>query len=149
MEPGHEDREYRELTSNGRYHWAASMEPGHEDREYTTSPNTPLHKREASMEPGHEDREYGAYPDGPGPTPHASMEPGHEDREYACAATIRHASTRPQWSPVMKTGNTRRHVITQHRLRVASMEPGHEDREYPDPPREAASPPERLNGARS
>ena len=35
------------------------------------------------------------------------MEPGHEDREYPFSAgRIRIARVRPQWSPVMKTGNT-------------------------------------------
>ena len=34
------------------------------------------------------------------------MEPGHEDREYSLI-TKRGCSARwPQWSPVMKTGNT-------------------------------------------
>ena len=36
----------------------------------------------------------------------ASMEPGHEDREYVGCETSTHASHEPQWSPVMKTGNT-------------------------------------------
>ena len=40
----------------------------------------------------------------------------------------------PQWSPVMKTGNTptARAKTIQHR--DASMEPGHEDREYLEVP---------------
>ena len=38
----------------------------------------------------------------------ASMEPGHEDREYAYFSdTETYAGCSPQWSPVMKTGNTR------------------------------------------
>ncbi len=37
----------------------------------------------------------------------ASMEPGHEDREYADVTPSLSASSWPQWSPVMKTGNTR------------------------------------------
>ena len=37
---------------------------------------------------------------------------------------------KPQWSPVMKTGNTVHRLGTGHELRPASMEPGHEDREY-------------------
>ena len=37
---------------------------------------------------------------------HASMEPGHEDREYPAAGTGVSQPARPQWSPVMKTGNT-------------------------------------------
>ena len=38
------------------------------------------------------------------------MEPGHEDREYPFSAgRIRIARVRPQWSPVMKTGNTYYH----------------------------------------
>ena len=38
----------------------------------------------------------------------ASMEPGHEDREYAPPLVDRRRALRPvpQWSPVMKTGNT-------------------------------------------
>ena len=38
----------------------------------------------------------------------ASMEPGHEDREYASEAGLRKLVEKPQWSPVMKTGNTAR-----------------------------------------
>ena len=40
------------------------------------------------------------------------------------------ATVWPQWSPVMKTGNT--HVQASYHFsdRGASMEPGHEDREY-------------------
>ena len=35
------------------------------------------------------------------------MEPGHEDREYSEApVTEDFAKSMPQWSPVMKTGNT-------------------------------------------
>ena len=36
----------------------------------------------------------------------------------------------PQWSPVMKTGNTGRHRPPGGGVPEASMEPGHEDREY-------------------
>ena len=36
----------------------------------------------------------------------------------------------PQWSPVMKTGNTRQLTPVVLHRREASMEPGHEDREY-------------------
>ena len=35
------------------------------------------------------------------------MEPGHEDREYVAAAHFLIGFFAPQWSPVMKTGNTR------------------------------------------
>ena len=38
----------------------------------------------------------------------ASMEPGHEDREYSEESGMRRATISPQWSPVMKTGNTTR-----------------------------------------
>ena len=40
------------------------------------------------------------------------------------------ATYRPQWSPVMKTGNTGRFNHGSHQQDQASMEPGHEDREY-------------------
>ena len=62
----------------------------------------------ASMEPGHEDREYVQVPAHQVQVPGASMEPGHEDREYL--ADLRETgavTTVPQWSPVMKTGNTK------------------------------------------
>ena len=35
------------------------------------------------------------------------MEPGHEDQEYVLAQKPQGGTVRPQWSPVMKTGNTR------------------------------------------
>ena len=64
--------------------------------------------RRASMEPGHEDREYGRLGCGGAHAAVASMEPGHEDREYSPSTQPRRSShEQPQWSPVMKTGNTR------------------------------------------
>ena len=132
MEPGHEDREYiKDIAATPvRFvvpQWSpvmktgntfrsfvsasvensASMEPGHEDREYPAAPETGQPSSPASMEPGHEDREYGAPRMPPTRTPpKASMEPGHEDREYAKAACYSQKKNWPQWSPVMKTGNT-------------------------------------------
>ena len=83
------------------------------------------------------------------------MEPGHEDREYGSGEYVLSAqwcmpqwspvmktgntgvslwesqtTDVPQWSPVMKTGNTRPRHTGQHAQHTASMEPGHEDREY-------------------
>ena len=44
---------------------------------------------------------------------------------------VRLAQTlRPQWSPVMKTGNTGFEPRAPTKEPPASMEPGHEDREY-------------------
>ena len=40
------------------------------------------------------------------------MEPGHEDREYEDMIMITSESAKPQWSPVMKTGNTNREDTT-------------------------------------
>ena len=40
----------------------------------------------------------------------ASMEPGHEDREYVESVVNCLDSGMPQWSPVMKTGNTSQHT---------------------------------------
>ena len=55
------------------------------------------------------------------------MKTGNTRFGYRCSWTELRA---PQWSPVMKTGNTtRRHGILPRQLH-ASMEPGHEDREY-------------------
>ena len=58
------------------------------------------------MEPGHEDREYVRDAFLPALGAVASMEPGHEDREYSNPSRRHTASASPQWSPVMKTGNT-------------------------------------------
>ncbi len=58
------------------------------------------------------------------------MEPGHEDREYDGVPVSILGIVRPQWSPVMKTGNTVALVDRRADDRGASMEPGHEDREY-------------------
>ena len=55
----------------------------------------------------------------------------------------------PQWSPVMKTGNTGRLPRQQHRRLVASMEPGHEDREYVASGHGVPAALSGLNGARS
>ena len=85
----------------------ASMEPGHEDREYSTSRRSPPEDFSASMEPGHEDREYISQAQAMGMSKDASMEPGHEDREYVAKAVKSASDPAPQWSPVMKTGNTR------------------------------------------
>ena len=101
------------------------------------------------MEPDHEDREY------TDPTvlkvAHnaASMEPGHEDREYSCHRTVPSSLNRPQWSPVMKTGNTGAHLLGACLNGMASMEPGHEDREYSRFAGNVGTQGSRLNGARS
>ena len=58
------------------------------------------------MEPGHEDREYLRGSPRPPAKGLASMEPGHEDREYTEPGLVRSVRLLPQWSPVMKTGNT-------------------------------------------
>ena len=42
----------------------------------------------------------------------ASMEPGHEDREYCCTSDSCNWRRLPQWSPVMKTGNTMHPLYT-------------------------------------
>ena len=58
------------------------------------------------------------------------MEPGHEDREYIRRSEPHKDTDLPQWSPVMKTGNTLLLVGNRKTVLMASMEPGHEDREY-------------------
>ena len=100
------------------------------------------------------------------------MEPGHEDREYANQAVTLASIAEPQWSPVMKTGNTSMSRTSEvSRLlpqwspvmktgntrlrhggdddRDASMEPGHEDREYGRRPSTAGFAPACLNEAYS
>ena len=84
------------------------MEPGHEDREYTIERDRLLVQALASMEPGHEDREYverildrDIGANGPQWSP--VMKTGNTPLEQADVGGDRV----PQWSPVMKTGNTR------------------------------------------
>ena len=117
MEPGHEDREYVHFLRKEHHHADASMEPGHEDREYPTARIVRLVFQAASMEPGHEDREYRQQRRHlPCAAQHASMEPGHEDREYLGGGTITTDADGPQWSPVMKTGNTRLRRSSERQL---------------------------------
>ena len=82
------------------------MEPGHEDREYATQAGKIMEEATASMEPGHEDREYSPGNHARHHRRQASMEPGHEDREYHISSDYIQSRNWPQWSPVMKTGNT-------------------------------------------
>ena len=77
------------------------------------------------------------------------MEPGHEDREYMSRHLMSRHLMRPQWSPVMKTGNTGHADRRAHEVHRASMEPGHEDREYPVLGQCPGQGPVGLNGARS
>ena len=55
----------------------------------------------------------------------------------------------PQWSPVMKTGNTSRLPLCLGMQHIASMEPGHEDREYKPVKNSSIYVDTSLNGARS
>ena len=64
------------------------------------------------MEPGHEDREYLPRNFADIRELIASMEPGHEDREYNQTGRPEAVFTQPQWSPVMKTGNTAAQTCT-------------------------------------
>ena len=84
----------------------------------------------ASMEPGHEDREYPAVhlPFGTVDEPQWSpvMKTGNT---YVCVC-VGQPPAGPQWSPVMKTGNTGTAGPARRHKQHASMEPGHEDREY-------------------
>ena len=82
------------------------MEPGHEDREYARRHTSSGWCSHASMEPGHEDREYAGFVVARVHEAEASMEPGHEDREYSQVWFTLLRVEPPQWSPVMKTGNT-------------------------------------------
>ena len=78
------------------------------------------------------------------------MESGHEDREYqATPAALPRTGAEPQWSPVMKTGNTWTRTRSPGSTRPASMEPGHEDREYDAAKVQGVIVRAGLNGARS
>ena len=85
------------------------------------------------MEPGHEDREYTpsppSKPDEVVPQWSPVMKTGNTG---ACSLEEVVPVLWPQWSPVMKTGNTGPGPAGPVYQVGASMEPGHEDREYPD-----------------
>ena len=130
MEPGHEDREYgdggisrsipsmpqwspvmktgntaavwRQVCLSAKPQWSPVMKTGNTTRSGANLATT----SRASMEPGHEDREYQRCRILPVVRLDASMEPGHEDREYRPHPVGDSAGEKPQWSPVMKTGNT-------------------------------------------
>ncbi len=156
MEPGHEDRE--DVTAQGDggdVPPQAAMEPGHEDREDRPktwpptwigespqwSPVTKTGKTggiphsgertsDAAMEPGHEDREdttdYGATDNAPtGRNGARSRRPGRRRHPSRSSDPV----SRPQWSPVTKTGKTGRYVDPALVKERAAMELGHEDRE--------------------
>ena len=76
------------------------------------------------------------------------MEPGHEDQEYVLAQKPQGGTVRPQWSPVMKTGNTRSGFTVLGRGTVPQWSPvmktGNTSALRPAP---STSP--GLNGARS
>ena len=177
MEPGHEDREYACITvcvATIRHapQWSPVMKTGNTRRTGTREHHGPVRPQwspvmktgntscprprpaagpGASMEPGHEDREYGhLLTITLTPQQKASMEPGHEDREYRTQNMMYTTpNTMPQWSPVMKTGNTADARVPPDSHRLASMEPGHEDREYHEWEPQASQEEIRLNGARS
>ena len=106
MEPGHEDREYADggghAFGGDRPQWSPVMKTGNTH----WFQNILRYLPEASMEPGHEDREYLTRPPQWPQSRQASMEPGHEDREYTNSEFTSQRIEMPQWSPVMKTGNT-------------------------------------------
>ena len=62
----------------------------------------------AAMEPDHEDREDHRVDGSRLKDQHAAMEPDHEDREDGFDQADDKSTARPQWSPIMKTGKTRR-----------------------------------------
>ena len=106
--------------------WSPVMKTGNTP----TAAGESVYQATASMEPGHEDREYMMTRRRRTIVTAASMEPGHEDREYGMVVMVRLVVMGPQWSPVMKTGNTGYTLGDTPTDRRASMEPGHEDREY-------------------
>ena len=100
------------------------------------------------MEPGHEDREYGAAGRGRDVVHAASMEPGHEDREYRDIAELLNGRLRPQWSPVMKTGNTFRSFVSASVENSPQWSPVMKTGNTGPPPARTSAE-TRLNGARS
>ena len=54
----------------------------------------------------------------------ASMEPGHEDREYAMMDEKKNPrQIKPQWSPVMKTGNTNSARVGERTMTLPQWSP--------------------------
>ena len=84
----------------------ASMEPGHEDREYLEPEYVGHRVLGASMEPGHEDREYANPWPQPAQLAGPQWSPVMKTGNTGSTQFVRHSQAAPQWSPVMKTGNT-------------------------------------------
>ena len=78
----------------------------------------------------------------------ASMEPGHEDREYLGVVADSDVFVAPQWSPVMKTGNTVRHYGLDFMMALPQWSPVMKTGNTRGR-RITRSPTGRLNGARS
>ena len=93
------------------------MEPGHEDREYATALLAAGIWYAASMEPGHEDREYSATPSFLPSEPSPQWSPVMKTGNTTSPRNISDLSSAPQWSPVMKTGNTTHRKLTGSRSR--------------------------------
>mgnify|MGYP000994124577 CR=1 FL=1 len=100
------------------------------------------------MEPGHEDREYRNFSGQESRFNLASMEPGHEDREYPGTSIGITYPRMPQWSPVMKTGNTRAVDEQAQELEKPQWSPVMKTGNTPTNPTPPPHP-MRLNGARS
>ncbi|ERK50528.1 hypothetical protein HMPREF0682_2496 [Propionibacterium acidifaciens F0233] len=77
------------------------------------------------------------------------MEPGHEDREYWELVDEADYPARPQWSPVMKTGNTRDNNITIDRFTRPQWSPVMKTGNTSSTPTRRSSSMSCLNGARS
>ncbi len=76
------------------------------------------------------------------------MEPGHEDREYVTITLAPVSQDPPQWSPVMKTGNTNTvaaGIVNAYKPQWSPVMKTGNTR----PPQPACPAPASLNGARS
>ena len=70
-------------------------------------------RKKAAMEPGLGDREWGGERRDATRRAGAAMEPGLGDREWEDIAWSIFEARRPQWSPILETGNGLHDVPTQ------------------------------------
>ena len=110
---------------------SAAMEPAPQERDDAgvgAAVDTPAHC--AAMEPAPQERDdRGSSAAATAERLHAAMEPAPQERDDRAAARGPAPSALPQWSPLLRSGMTRRRVPPARRVERAAMEPAPQERD--------------------